>query len=150
MKSHRKTIRHQRKESTSNVRHSSTTASQHNKVTYLLSASTHDVNKHGQIPPFHFEGYNLPKWNTSFQKHSFSSSGLPEWGAYTEKTFGNRSPKTIFNTIIRINKGNRIQNSFKFPVLAYFWLSLSRVCLCGVTVSCCCTWRTPWQQAAGM
>ena len=45
-------------------------------------------------------GIQLTKWNTSFQKHSFSSSGLREWGAYTEKTFSNRSPKTIFNTKI--------------------------------------------------
>ena len=47
-----------------------------------------------------FWGIQLTKWNTSFQKHSFSSSGFPEWGAYTVKTFNKRSTKTIFSTRI--------------------------------------------------
>ena len=48
MKSNRKTINLRRKESTSNIQHLSTIASQRNKFTYLLSASTRNVNKHGR------------------------------------------------------------------------------------------------------
>ena len=45
-----------------------------------------------------FWGIQLTKWNTSFQNLFFSSSGFPEWGAYTVKTFSKHSPKTIFRT----------------------------------------------------
>ena len=45
-----------------------------------------------------FWGIQLTKWNTSFQNLFFSSSGFPEWGAYTVKTFSKQSPKTIFRT----------------------------------------------------
>jgi len=34
-----------------------------------------------------FWGIQLTKWNNSFQKFSFSSSGFHKWGAYTLKTF---------------------------------------------------------------
>ena len=47
-----------------------------------------------------FWGIQLTRWNTLSQNDSFSSSGFPVWRAYTEKTFSNRSPKTIFNTRI--------------------------------------------------
>ena len=70
MKSDKKTINHQRKESTSNVRHSSTIASQH--VTTLLTycRHQHNVNKHGRH---------------HIKQHS---------------TFGNyRQPKTLYPTI---------------------------------------------------
>ena len=50
-----------------------------------------------QIPPFHFGVYSLPN-ETSFQNLSFSSSGFPEWRAYTVKTFSKQSPETIFST----------------------------------------------------
>ena len=67
----------------------------------IASITTSDMPIHIPSKYHHFIlGIQLTKWNASFQKHSFSPSGLPERGAYTEKTFSNRSPKTIFNTRI--------------------------------------------------
>jgi len=49
-----------------------------------------------------FSGIQLTKWNDLFQRLSFSSSGFPEWGSYTVRTFNKPSSETIFSISSRL------------------------------------------------
>ena len=78
-----------------------------------------------------FWGIQLTKWNNSFQKSSFSSSGFLEWGAYTIRAFIKLLSKTIFSINTRVAFATQWNFACVIKVHFVYW-------------NCCCFRRIQW------